>query len=172
MYPLGKVERKRVSSSFIHIQDTLYRILFFLSIEFSLFLPLRAFRDSLDLAERARREVLDRYAAARGLADKMLCIDLVECLKITDVGEEAGRLHDVLHARARLGEHGLEVLAALLGLRRDADGDNLADRRLDGNLAREINHVTCGHCLAVRPDRCWCLVRVEYLHDEKSSFNC
>ena len=137
-----------------------------------LFFALWAFGDGLDLAERASREVFDRDAAARGLADEMLRIDFIECLEVADVREEACRLHNILHARACLGEHGLNVLAALLSLCRDADGNDLADGWLDGDLAREIEHVACGDGLAVRPDGRRCLVRVKYLHVKKSPFAC
>ena len=49
----------------------------------------------------------------------------------------------MLHVSTGFLEHGLDIAAALLCLLLDRRGNDLALSRIDGNLARAVEHAVC-----------------------------
>ena len=106
--------------------------------------------DGFDLAQDTLGQGLDSHAAAGGLGDEVLGVDLVELSEIAHVSQEAGGLKDLLKAGAGGFQDGAHVLAALLSLGGNALR-NIAGGRIHGDLAGGVDEAVHDHTLGVGP---------------------
>ena len=107
--------------------------------------------DGFDLAQDTLGQGLDSHAAAGGLGDEVLGVDLVELSEIAHVSQEAGGLKDLLKAGAGGFQDGAHVLAALLSLGGNALR-NIAGGGIHGDLAGGVDEAVHDHTLGVGTD--------------------
>jgi hypothetical protein len=99
-----------------------------------------------------QRQLLDRNTAARRLVGEVLLVHAVHLGKVCHVVEEDVDLDNPVHSNTRLGENTLDVLAAHLGLVRDAALDQVA-LGIGGDLTGDEDIGACNNGLCVGSSR-------------------
>lgn len=111
--------------------------------------------NSLNLDVRSlRQRSYGKSGAGWEWSIEELCIHLVYCREVADVGEEHGDLHYILHAETCLRKYVLYVCEALACLCLNAALGKFACGRDDWQLAAYIHCAIGFNSLAVGPDSC------------------
>ena len=122
--------------------------------------------NSFNLTQGSGRQVFYGHTAACWLADEMLRIDFIECLEISNLGQEASGLYHLAHIRAGFRQHSFDIFAALLCLFLNGFRHDFSLGRIDGNLPGKIQGVASLDGLAIWANCSGSIIRMNDLKSE------